>query len=272
MPFRFGFQTYTWQMSYDKYADKLPHILQVIQAAGGEGVEPEVCMMGQYHTNPELLHADLEKRQLQLGALCLALEWRHEQETAEEQTEADRVIAYLRHFPGTLLILAQLQGNDRSELAERQANALLNINAVAKRSYEQGIRCAFHPNSPAGSVFRTEEDYQVLIEGLDPAYCGYAADTGHIANGGMDVMQIFRKYRSFIEHVHFKDRISEGRWSAMGDGSIDHLEVVLFLHETNYNGWIMVEEESVAAVASPDQATLANGKYMQVILKGTMFK
>ncbi|OCT15068.1 hypothetical protein A8709_13215 [Paenibacillus pectinilyticus] len=268
MSFRFGFQTYTWQIAYDKYADKLPHILHIIKAAGGKGVEPEVCMMGPYVTDPALLHADLEQKQLQLGAICLALEWKHEQETPEEQAEADRVIAYLRHFPGTLLILGQRPGMNRSHLAERQANALLNINAVAKRSYEQGVRCAFHPNSPAGSIFRTEKDYQILLGGLNPAYCGYAPDTGHIAKGGMDVIQTFRKYRSFIDHVHFKDMTSEGQWCAMGQGSIDHLEIVRLLHETNYNGWIMVEEESIEAEASPDQVTLANGKYIQEILRG----
>jgi inosose dehydratase len=150
----------------------------------------------------------------------------------------------------------------------RQQNALANINSVARRAYEAGIVCAFHPNSPVGSVFRIEEDYSILLEGLDSRYCGYAPDTGHIAKGGMDPETIIRKYRPLIKHVHFKDiDTSSEEWSALGQGSIDHQGIVRYLKETGYDGWIMVEEESVAAESDPDHVTIQNGCYVRNILE-----
>lgn len=263
----FGFQTYTWQMSYDKYRNRLDHILDVVRKAGGAGIEPEVCMLGPYTREPVALLEALDVRGLRLGALCLALDWRHAGETEEERTEADRVIRFLKHFPGTVLTLVQLPGKDRSDLANRQVSALTNINAVARRAFEQGIACAYHPNSPSGSIFRVEDDYHVLLEGLDPRYCGYAPDTGHIARGGMDVEAIFRTYRSLIKHVHFKDmNTASGAWSALGQGSIDHQGIMRYLNETGYDGWIMVEEESREAESDPDRMTVQNGVYIRDVL------
>ncbi|PRX63992.1 inosose dehydratase [Cohnella sp. SGD-V74] len=264
MSIRFGYQTYTWQMSYEKYRDRLDDILDVIARAGGEGVEPEVCMLGRYRTEPEALLEALDRRGLKLGALCLALPWRQAEETDEEREEADRVIGYMRTFPGSLLTLVQLPGSDRSELAERQRRALAHANAVARRAHEAGVGCAFHPNSPSGSVFRTEEDYRVLLDGLDPRYCGYAPDTGHIARGGMDPERVMQRYRPLIRHVHFKDWERDGgAWTALGQGSIDHVRIAAYLRESGYKGWIMVEEESAAAESEPDRVTLDNGAFVR---------
>ncbi|WP_274649556.1 sugar phosphate isomerase/epimerase family protein [Paenibacillus humicola] len=254
-------------MSYDKYRDRLDHILSVARSAGGAGIEPEVCMLGSRSRDPEALRDALDREGLKLGALCLSLGWRLGKETDEEHAEADRVINYLRQFPGTVLTLVQHAGPDRSGLAERQANALANFNAVGRRAFEQGIVCAVHPNSPAGSIFRTRDDYGVLLEGLDPRYCGYAPDTGHIAKGGMDAGEIIRAYRPLIRHVHYKDMDKDGSWTALGQGCIDHKAITRYLRDTDYDGWIMVEEESAAAEADPDRVTAANGEYVTRALK-----
>ncbi|OMF26723.1 hypothetical protein BK133_19980 [Paenibacillus sp. FSL H8-0548] len=266
MTIPFGFQTYTWQMSYEKYRDQLDHILTTVTEAGGAGIEPEVCMLGRYTDTPLALLDELDRKGLRLSALCLALEWRHGEETEEERAEADRIIRYLKYFPGTILTLVQLPGKDRSDLVNRQSNALSNINAVAQRAFDQGIPCAYHPNSPSGSIFRVEEDYSVLLNGLDGRYCGYAPDTGHIAKGGMDVEAIIKTYRSMIKHVHFKDMNADGSWTALGQGIIDHKGIVRFLNGTGYDGWIMVEEESKGAESDPDQVTLQNGIYIREAL------
>lgn len=272
MTFKIGCQTYTWQMSYETYANKLDQILDVVAQAGFKGVEPEVCMLGDYRNNPTLLKADLEKKTLKLGALCLALPWEQEQETPEEVKETEFVFNYLKHFPETLLVLVQLPGKDRSNLAERQKNALSCINALAKRASILGIGCAFHPNSPEGSVFRTKEDYEVMFEGLDTRYVGYAPDTGHIANGGMDPLEVIKNNRNIIKHVHFKDITAAKEWTSMGEGVIDHPVIMEYLEKTNFSNWIMVEEESVEAEREPDHYTIQNGKYLDKITHKMMSK
>ena len=258
----FGCQAYTWQMS-GRYVGKLDHILDTVQAAGFAGFELETGMLGEFYDNPVRLVAALTRRNIKPAAFTLAQPWTETNETVAERREADRIFRYMLHFPGAMLVLAQLPGRDRSGLHRRQQNALACINAIGQRARDAGIVAGFHPNSPPGSVFRTREDYQVLMAGLDTAAVGFVPDAGHIANGGMAVREVFQAYRPFIRHVHFKDLNSAGAWSAMGAGSVDSPGLVSDLRQTGFNGWIMVEEESAQAESEPDAVTLANGRYVR---------
>lgn len=267
MALKFGCQTYTWQMSKDKYAGRIPHILDVVAKAEFHGFEPEVIMLGAYKSSPDSLAEELGKRELELGALCLALPWKYSSSTDEEIREVDMAIHYLQAFPKAQLVLVQLPFESRTDLVNRQANAVANINWTARRAATKGISCSFHPNSPAGSVFRTREDYEILFHGLDTEVCGYAPDTGHIAKGGMNVREILLEYGQLIRHIHFKDIDGSGHWVNMGCGVINHEAIVQEMKERGYEGWIMVEEESVRAQADPDYLTLLNGKYVDQVLR-----
>ena len=264
---RFGCQTYTWQMSYEQYADRLDHIAGVVTDSDFTGIEAEVCMLGRYHSNPEELHGVLDVRGLTLAALCLVCDWAGPRETESERIEADHTVAWLGSFPGALLVLCQMPGTDRKRLSERQRNCIACCNEISRRAADTGIVTAFHPNSPAGSVFRTAEDYAYLLEHLDPAFVGFAPDAGHIAKGGMDPTEIFRTYRSLIRHVHYKDMTPDGIWTEMGTGSIDFSTITANLRETGYSGWIMIEDESPRAENDPDGVTRRNGRYVREMLR-----
>jgi inosose dehydratase len=263
---QFGCQFYTWQMSGDRYVGKLPHILRVVEGAGFAGIEPETCMLGAYYHAPLALKAVLDQHGLQLGAITLVCDWAGPVETDEERGEAERLFDYMAAFPGTHLMLCQMPGQDRADLRQRQENAISCVNAVATRAADRGLACSFHPNSPPGSVFRVQEDYEILLDGLDGRVVGYAPDTGHIVAGEIDVYRLLETYRSTIVHVHFKDIDAAGEWAAMGAGVIDFPRVVTMLRDTEYSGWIMVEEESAAAESEPDAATIQNGEYLRQAL------
>ena len=262
---KIGCQTYTWQMSYEKYSQKLDHIMDVVAKAGFSGIEPEVCMLGPYNPQPQKLADDLAARGLQLGAIGFVCDWRGPGENADERAEADRMIEYLNYFPGAVLALGQMPGKDRSELRERQMNCIAICNDIGKRASDAGIVTAFHPNPPPGSVFRIEEDYKILLDGLEEGIVDFAPDAGHIANGGMDAVAVFRQYRSRIRHIHFKDMDSNHNWVEMGQGIIDYKTIVEDLSKTDYNGWIMIEDESARAEDNPDAVTIDTGKYLQKI-------
>ncbi len=262
-PIKFGCQFYTWQMSGERYVGKLPHILKVVNAAGFAGIEPETYMLGAYYDDPQALKDVLVGHGLQLGALAFVAYWSGPLETEAERREADRVFNYVKAFPDAHLVLVQLPGKDRTDLRQRQENLIACVNAVARRAADQGIACSFHPNSPPGSVIRLEEDYRLLLDGLDSRFVGFAPDTGHIARGGMDVVALFETYRPLIKHIHFKDIAGSGEWTAMGAGTIDFPRIVTRLRDTGYAGWIMVEEESSEAESDPDAATAKNGVYLR---------
>lgn len=262
-PIRFGCQTYTWQMSFEKYRGKVEHIISTVHASGLGGLEPELCMLGDFADDPKRFQRVLQTHGVTLAALCLVCDWREPKESAEEATQANAVITLLRdHFPESILVLCQMPGSGRTNLPERQKNALACINAVGKRAHAAGLVAAFHPNSPEGSIFRIADDYQVLLAGLDTAYVGFAPDAGHIAKGGMNPVAVIGEAVSMVRHVHFKDMDADGNWVEMGRGVIDFRAIVEVLNQAGYRGWIMIEDESALAEVDPDAATLANGAYI----------
>ena len=263
---RYACQTYSWQMSLDTYAGRVEHMVGEAAAAGFAGFEPELVMLGRSWSIARLRDI-LAASGLELAALVLAEDWLGVGETASERADADRVIAATAALPGAKIVLCPLPGPDRATLSEhdvraRQSRVMVRMQDVAERAAEAGVRCTFHPNSPAGSLFRTQEDYHVMAE-LLPGLIGYTPDLGHIAKGGMDPLTVVREWGDRVDHVHVKDLAADGRWAETGAGVVDIRGVLEHLAGRGYGGWVTFEDESLEAEQDPDVATAKNGRYLQ---------
>lgn len=261
---KFACQTYSWQMSLDKYQGAVSHMASTAAAAGFDGFEAETIMLNHDWTAPGLLTI-LEENGLQLSALCLVDRWSSPEESDGERAHSDRVIRAVQQIPGAIINLVQYPGPDRDNLRTRQDNALSCMRDVAHRAASQGVKCSFHPNSPAGSVFRIVEDYDLMLNQLDPII-GYTPDTGHIAAGGMDPLEVIKTYRDRVEYIHIKDRHGSGAWAETGKGDVDISGIVDYLVESDYAGWVTFEDESALAESTPDVAVMGAGKYVREVL------
>ena len=258
-------ETYTWQMPGEQYKGRLEHIMKVCAQAGFAGIEPETSFL-RHLQDPVRMKEALHQFGLELAVLCVVEDWLHPTETVDERFRADGWIDFLSYFPDTILLLVQMPGKDRANLRERQRNLLSCVNAFASRAAGQGIICSYHPNSPAGSIYRTKEDYEILLNGLDERVIGYCPDVGHIAKGGMDPVQIMRQYRSQTNLVHYKDMYADGRWAATGEGDIDFHTITRELVASGYEGWIIMEDECDQAITDPDGLTLRDGIWIRDVL------
>jgi inosose dehydratase len=211
---------------------------------------------------PDLLAEALRRTGIELAALTLGGEWCHPQETAAERADADKVMALLEHFPSAILALGQVPGKDRAALRERQENLLRCMHAIAERAHDRGIRASYHPNSSPGSITRVADDYECVLGQLNTAIVGYTPDIGHIANGGMDPLEVVKQYRPLITHVHYKDLGRDGAWAQMGEGLIDFPAITRYLRDSGYQGWIIMEDECLCAVDDPDAVALKDGEYL----------
>ena len=261
-------ETYTWQMPGEGYKGKLDHIMGVVNTAGFEGIEPETSFFHDL-SDPIKMKATLDKHHLQLTALCHVEDWRGTKENNTEKANADQWINFLSHFPETIYLLVQMPGNDRNDLQERQSNLLSCVNDISERAADKGIVCSYHPNSPEGSIYRTEEDYKILLNGLSENI-GYTPDVGHIAKVGMDPLSIVKEYRNKVNLVHYKDMYNDGRWAATGEGDIDFDAITKYLIDTNYEGWIVMEDECDEAITNPDGVTLEDGKFIDAKIRSIL--
>jgi inosose dehydratase len=259
---RIGCQTYTWHMAGQRFVGQAAHLLAVAGRAGFAGMELETMFLGDLW-QPDLLAEALRRNGIELAALTLGGEWRQPQETEAERAAADKVMALLEHFPAAILALGQVPGKDRSALRERQENLLRCVHAVAQRAHDRGIHASYHPNSSPGSIARVADDYAFVLGQLNTALVGYTPDIGHIANGGMDPLEVVKHYRPLITHVHYKDLGRDGAWAQMGEGFIDFLAITRYLRDSGYLGWIIMEDECPRAVDDPDAVALQDGEYLR---------
>ena len=269
MAIKFGSEVYTWFM--DGYGEgndnKLPHMAKIIGEAGFAGIEPMV--LEPYDTywlgdckDPKRLKDALDEAGIELAALALICKWDEEEETESERTAADWTIETLKLFPGAALGTVPLP-DGRHNLQQRRVNLVNNVNRVSRRATEAGLKCSFHPNSPPPSLVRTQDDYDVVLNSLDPNVTGWTPDVGHIARGGMDVIDTMTKWGHLVNHIHYKDFSGNGPepWSQMGSGKLDFHKITEWLTLRNYEGWIICEDEAEVAIKDPDGVTLQNGQW-----------
>jgi len=259
-------ETYTWQMPGEQYKGRLEHIMEIASRAGFGGIEPDSSFL-HHLSDPALMKAALQQYHLEMAVFCYVEDWRNAKQTADEEGRANAWLKFMEHFPDTIFLLVQMPGQDREDLQQRQQNLLSCVNAIARRAAAKGIKCSYHPNSPMGSVFRTEEDYKILLNGLDASVIGYTPDVGHIAKGGMDPLAIVQEYRALINCIHYKDMYKDGRWAPMGEGSIDFVGITNHLTQTGFEGWIVVEDEADLAITDPDSVAMKDGLYNRQVLE-----
>lgn len=262
LPFRFGAEVYTWFMNNngETYKGQLGHMIEIISKAGFTGIQPIYSWMGDLN-DPARLKAKLDEQGIDLAAVALALDWNGKEETEQEKKEADQAISLLQHFPGAVLCTVQIP-TGRHELTARRNNLVNIVNQVSRRAKEKGVICSFHPNSPHTSITRTEEDYKIILEGLDSAATGWCPDVGHIINGGMDPLEKMKEYAPLINHVHYKDWDGEPEFALMGKGKVDLLGITQWLKDNDYKGWIICEDEGKEALEDPDFVTLHDGRWV----------
>jgi inosose dehydratase len=135
------------------------------------------------------------------------------------------------------------------------------IRAIAAEARDAGHRVAFHPH--AGTFIETPAEVDHLASRLDPDLVGICLDVGHYLVGGGDPVGAMRELGALVTHVHLKDvdpvvleRLRAGGLGGFGDairarlftelgaGPLDLDGLLDILVERDYDGWLMIEQDS----------------------------
>jgi inosose dehydratase len=260
---RIGCQTYTWEMLGPRWQGSPDDILDLVSEAGYDGIEFSNAMIGDYAESSDRLAAALARRGLALAAFAYAATGftdplRYEADLAG----AERALGLARAM-GVPLCLAGPAAPDRREYERSFAQAVRFYRAVAERGAAAGVVVCVHPHSHFGSLVESAAEYDALLAQTEDAGLMFNPDCGHIVRSGMELMPCLRRHRLRIAHVHIKDVDAAGNWKPLGGGRIDWREVLGFLRETGYMGWIVAEEESDAAFADQAAAIRGNRAYLR---------
>ncbi len=244
-------------------------ILDEVARTGFDGVQLGIG----FPEGSELRDA-LEERQLRLAEVYVSLPATVDGPTAEAPAIARERLRLLHEGGGDVLVVALDLSDGRHERVARANrsgtpamtdagwDALIDlVHAVAVPAREAGHRVAFHPHG--GTFVETEAEVERLAEGLDPDLVGICLDVGHLLVGGGDPVRALRDLGERVTHVHLKDvdpyvldglrsgavggfgdAIRARLFTELGAGLLDLDGVIDALATRDYDGWLMIEQDS----------------------------
>jgi inosose dehydratase len=203
--------------------------------------------------------------------------WRAEQEQ-EILARAHRFAAFSREMGCTELYVAaggfdgyvtargftrrQVAGHvhpDDAMTADEYKQFAKTLNAVGEITQEYGVAACFHNH--VGSVIETKSEIDRLWDLVNHRVLFMGPDTGHLAWGGVDVVQFCREDATVIKTMHLKDIdphvLAEGREKAwdyrtfsdhgifteLGQGFVDFPTIVRILDGVGFAGWLIAETD-----------------------------
>jgi inosose dehydratase len=246
-------------------------------------------------TDPSVLRRELDARKLAMVGAFVPVAFVDKNAHAAGAETAVRTAKLLAAVEGEspFVVLADDNGKNTErtnkagrisageELTDSQwATFAKGVEHVARAVREQtGLRCVFHHHA-AGFV-ETAEEVTRLLELTDPGLVGLCFDTGHLRFGGGDPLTALRQHRDRVWHVHFKDcsplvhqrsraeawdyfgSLKHGIFCELGKGDVDFAAVIAELRRTNYEGWIVVEQDVLPGMGAPKEFAQRNRDYLR---------
>lgn len=270
-------------------------VLDEIRETGYSGTE--LGDWGFMPTNPFQLRKEISTRDLELlGAFVpVALSDPSSHAPGAEIAVKTAKLITNAGYSNAFIVLSDDNGKDpvRTQNAGR-VKADMGLNKVQwdifasgadeiahKVRKETGLRTVFHHHC-AGFV-ETYEEVTTLMKMTDPSFLGLCLDTGHLKFGGGDPMKALKEFRDRIWHVHYKDchpgiakqsaesgwdyfaSVQNGVFCELGKGEIDFAEITNELRATDYNGWVVVEQDVLPGMGSPKDCALNNREFLRSI-------
>jgi inosose dehydratase len=142
------------------------------------------------------------------------------------------------------------------------------VGAAVERCRARGLEPTFHHH--AGTHVEAPHEIDRLLELTDVGLC---LDTGHLLLAGADPLRALERWGERINHLHLKDVRLEvletvtaegggleavwarGAFCRLGDGDLDVEGWLEAVRGAAYRGWLVVEQDRIAAPGEPLSAS-----------------
>jgi sugar phosphate isomerase/epimerase len=148
--------------------------------------------------------------------------------------------------------------------------AISMLKSYAKKSLKSGVLSALH--NELRSSFQTQDQIERALNTIPELALCY--DTAHADGAGMNVNEVFEKYKTRLALVHLKDLREKLPKSLIrfrrdfvnvGKGVVDLRSIVSELYSIKYKGQLMLEIEALEG-QDPESAVREGYDYIQKIL------
>jgi sugar phosphate isomerase/epimerase len=117
------------------------------------------------------------------------------------------------------------------------------LTAIGQRAQAQNLAISIHNH--VDSIVESEADIARLLERVEPKWCGLTLDTAHAAKAGIThVERLIPRFQQHLINVHLKDLATDGRFCALGTGTLEIPPILDALNAINYQQWLIVDEET----------------------------
>ena len=266
-------------------------VLDQIAETGYSGTE--LGPWGFLPTDPAVLRAELEKRNLRMVSAFVPITLVDESTHAAGEAEAIKIGKLLAALGAEYIVLADNNGTvpelvkqagraQRSRLSPEQWDVVARgVNRVARSVHnETGLSFVFHHHC-AGYV-ETMEEIRHLMDRTDPNLVGLCLDAGHWHYAGGDALDAIKIYGERVRHLHFKDcspairqrcideeldyfaAVAAGVFCELGQGDVDFAAIIAEMEKLGYDGWGTVEQDILTDnLAAPKQSAARNREYLR---------
>ncbi len=262
--------------------------LSQIEQSGFVGTE----LGGKFPQKKEKLKAILNKYNLELvggwfSGLLLNLS------LGEEKVRLEEEFIKRKFVDSKVIVYCEcsntIQGEISTPLSKKVVLSQKEMEEYAKRfsklsefAKQKGFILAYHHHM--GTIIQNEEELDSFLK-FASKDVKITFDSGHLYFAGANPLEVLKKHYEQIAHVHLKDiredikakakkedlsflnSVLIGVFTIPGDGAINFKEIIDFLKQKSYSGWLVVEAEQDPKLAPPLEYAKKAYSYLQTLLK-----
>jgi len=254
---RFGYAAITWGGN-DRQA------IDDIAALGYRGIQLRQSAVATWGDRPAELKALLAERKLTLVALSsgtMALDPAGETESLEHHVRNAR---FVRDVGGRYLQVLDERppGRDPEPDDYRRMGRLLTD--LGRRTADLGIKLGYHNHM--GALGQAPDEVARVLDAADSRFVHLELDTAHYQQAGGDPAAAVRRYAGRVLFLHVKDLDASNRFVELGRGKVDFRAVFAALDAVRFDGWAVVELDSVPYSArTPKESGAIARRYLEVL-------
>lgn len=237
---RFGYAAITWGGN-DRQA------IDDIGALGFRGIQLRQSALATWGDRPAELQELLAERRLKLVALSSGNVSLDPATKTENLAQHVRNARFVRDVGGRYLQVLDERPPGRDPTPDDYRSLGRLLTELGRRTADLGIPLGYHNH--IGALGETPDQVARVLDAADPRFVQLELDTAHYQHAGGNPAEAVRRYAGRLLFLHLKDLDASHRFVELGRGQVDFQAVFAALDATEFDGWGVVELDSVPDAA-----------------------